>query len=73
MPYHSPTTKPRPEVRLIRKQQLLKKVQLSDPTVWRMEREGRFPKRLQIGANSVAWIEAEVDEWIANLAATRKF
>ena len=71
MPDH--TTKPRPEVRLIRKQQLLKKVQLSDPTVWRMEREGRFPKRLQIGANSVAWIEAEVDEWIANLAATRKF
>jgi len=30
-----------------------------------MENEGKFPKRRQLGANSVGWIESEVQEWIA--------
>ena len=44
---------------------------MSDATIWRLERDNKFPKRLQIGPNSVAWIEAEVDEWIENKAAQR--
>jgi prophage regulatory protein len=29
----------------------------------RKEKAGEFPKRVKLSANSVAWIEAEVDEW----------
>jgi prophage regulatory protein len=30
----------------------------------RLEKAGKFPKRVQIGQNSVAWLEHEVDAWI---------
>jgi prophage regulatory protein len=29
-----------------------------------MEREGRFPPRISIGPNRVAWLESEIDEWV---------
>jgi len=37
---------------------------LSQSTVWRYEHAGNFPRRVQIGPNSVGWPAAEVDEWI---------
>jgi prophage regulatory protein len=33
----------------------------------RLERENRFPTRVRTGANSVAWLEHELDEWIEAL------
>jgi prophage regulatory protein len=34
----------------------------------RLERDGLFPQRLQIGANRVAWRETEVMAWIESRA-----
>lgn len=39
---------------------------LSRVTVWRMEREDRFPRRRQISANSVGWLQSEVDAWVGS-------
>lgn len=50
--------------RIIRKPELLNIVGLSDPTIWRMEREGTFPKRLRLGGNSCGWLESEVTGWL---------
>ena len=36
----------------------------ADSTVWRWESVGNFPKRRQIGPNSVGWLATEVDAWI---------
>lgn len=58
--------------RIIRKPELLKKVGLSHPTIWRKEKEGKFPKRISLGANSSGWIESEVDDWIKDLANARE-
>jgi prophage regulatory protein len=30
----------------------------------RLYADGNFPRRVQLGARGVAWVEAEVDEWI---------
>ena len=30
----------------------------------RLEAKGQFPKRIRIGENRVAWLRAEVDNWI---------
>jgi prophage regulatory protein len=30
----------------------------------RLELRGEFPKRIQVGPNTVDWIEAELDAWI---------
>lgn len=40
-------------------------------TAWRWEAEGRFPKRVKVGPNTVAWIEREIDEWLAERASQR--
>lgn len=33
-------------------------------TLWRWEREGRFPKRRQVGPNRIGWLESEIAAWI---------
>ena len=58
--------------RIIRKPELFEKIGLSDATVWRMEKTGKFPKRIQLGGNSVGWLLSEIDQWISDRAAERE-
>jgi prophage regulatory protein len=37
----------------------------------RLEKAGKFPKRVKLGENSVAWVEAEIDAWQSAKAAAR--
>lgn len=37
---------------------------LSRVTIWRLEREGRFPARVQLSCNRVGWYGNEVQDWI---------
>lgn len=30
----------------------------------RLEKAGRFPKRIKLGANRVGWLESEIDDWL---------
>ena len=41
-----------------------KAVKLSRATIFRLERDGKFPARRQLGANSVAWVRQEIDDFI---------
>jgi prophage regulatory protein len=50
--------------RLIRRDELKRRVPYSLTHVWRLERKGQFPRRIVVGENRVAWDEAEVDAWI---------
>src|SRR5215469_16148856 len=50
--------------RLIRRDELKRRVPYSLTHVWRLERRGQFPKRIVIGENRVARDEAEVDALI---------
>lgn len=59
------------EMRIIRKPELMSKIGLSDATIYRMEKAGRFPKRMQLGGNSVGWVESEVLEWVESRKAQR--
>ena len=51
-------------MKVLRWQALYEKVQLARTTVWRLERDGLFPRRIQIGPNSVGWIESDVEDWM---------
>lgn len=53
-------------LRLLRFGEVRQRTGLSRSTIWRMERSGVFPKRIQISVNVVAWREDEVTAWIAN-------
>jgi predicted DNA-binding transcriptional regulator AlpA len=58
-------------MRLIGKSGLVAKgVTLDDTTLWRKEKAGEFPKHIIVG-NRRAWVESEIDDYIANLIAKR--
>jgi len=50
--------------KLIRIKQVAEQVGLSIPEIYRLIREGKFPKQIQLGVFAVAWVEAEVQDWI---------
>lgn len=37
---------------------------LSRCTLWRMEKEMRFPLRRKLSHNAVGWLRSEVEEWV---------
>jgi prophage regulatory protein len=57
--------------RIIRKSEMLARTGLSDATIWRLERQGTFPKRLRLGGNSCGWLESELDDWFRLKAEAR--
>ena len=59
------------QTRIIRKPELFSKIGLSDATIWRMEKTGRFPGRIKLGGNSVGWFNNEVEKWLSVKAAVR--
>ena len=60
-----------PNDRLLTIEEVGSRLRLSKPTIYKLIRQGQFPKQLRLCANKVAWIEREVDEWIAARAAAR--
>ena len=53
-----------PALVLLSKAQVLKKVPVTEPTLWAWVRAGKFPKPRDISPNKTVWVEAEVDAWI---------
>lgn len=46
---------------------------LSATEIYRRIARGAFPKQVQLGAKSVAWVEEEIEAWQqAQIAASRK-
>jgi prophage regulatory protein len=41
---------------------------LSRSTIWRLERQGCFPRHRRISRNAVAWLEAEIADWMQSKA-----
>lgn len=39
--------------------------------LWRLIRDGKFPKPIELSKSRSAWIESEIDDWIAAKAAER--
>jgi prophage regulatory protein len=57
-----------PPQRLLSKFEMLDRVALSYPQIWRLMRRNEFPRSVVVGSDrSVAWVESEIDDWIANL------
>ena len=60
------------ELRVLREKDRFRLTGLSRVQAWRLEKEGRFPKRIQLGTNSVGWIASELDAWISRKAQERQ-
>ncbi len=50
---------------IIRRKQVQAKTGLGRSTIYARMKAGTFPQAVSLGANSVGWVEAEIDAWIA--------
>ena len=53
--------------RLLRMRDVVQIVGVSDKTIYRLMKEGLFPRSVRIGPNSVAWRKSDIIAWIADL------
>ena len=51
--------------RLLRFPEVRARTGISRSTVWRRERAGDFPRHVRVSPNVVAWVESDIDAWIA--------
>jgi prophage regulatory protein len=45
---------------------------LSKCQLWRLEKTGKFPCRVPVSAARHAWVESEIDAWVAQRIAARQ-
>jgi prophage regulatory protein len=60
---HSMSNKQK-RLNMIRLPGVCARVSLSKPTIYRLMKNGKFPKNKKIGERATAWIEEEIDDWI---------
>lgn len=56
------------EMKAINIRQVAEKVSLGKSTIYRMVADGDFPKPFSLGANRTAWLEEDIDAWLATKA-----
>ena len=54
--------------RILRRREVEHRTSLSRTTLWRMMRRGEFPRHLQLSANRIGWLEADIENWIQGRA-----
>ncbi|KAB2847988.1 MAG: AlpA family phage regulatory protein [Hyphomicrobiaceae bacterium] len=57
--------------KLITVRELREIVPFTRQHILRLEKRGRFPRRIQLSTNRVAWLMSEVEAWIADRIAER--
>jgi prophage regulatory protein len=55
--------------RFLRLPQVLEVFPVSKSTLWKMIREGRFPRPVKLSARTSAWLQADIDALCDRLAA----
>lgn len=50
---------------LLRRNTVLERCGMSTSTLYRLMDQKRFPPPVRIGGRAVAWVESEINEWIA--------
>ncbi|ENX58156.1 MULTISPECIES: helix-turn-helix transcriptional regulator [Acinetobacter] len=60
------------EPRLIRRKEVQTKTGLGASSIYAMMKSGEFPQCLNLSERRVAWIESDINQWIANRIAEHK-
>ena len=56
-------------LRIMRLSEVKSVTGLSQTTIYRFEKEGRFPSRVSLGERSVGWFEDDVESFLSSLKA----
>lgn len=60
-------------MQVIKLNEVIKITCLSKTTIYNLISKGVFPKQINLGGNSVGWIEYEIINWIKQKMEERKF
>jgi prophage regulatory protein len=60
-----PDPEPKPE-RFLRRAEVLRRIGVTQPTLWTWIHRGIFPQSYLLSTNAVAWKESQVEAWIAS-------
>lgn len=58
--------------RLIRRKEVQSKTGLGASSIYAMMKQGKFPKAITLSERRVAWLESDVDQWIAERINSRE-
>jgi prophage regulatory protein len=58
-----------PPTRLLRLPEVMARVGLKRSAIYRRMSDGRFPKSRSLGPKCTVWIEAEIDDWVNQVAS----
>lgn len=58
--------------RLIRRKEVQHKTGLSASSIYAMMKTGTFPQCLNLSERRVAWVESDIDRWIAERVESHK-
>jgi prophage regulatory protein len=56
-----------PKIKILGEPEVHRLTSLSRTTRWRLEREGKFPRRLRLSGNRIGWRADEILAWIESL------
>lgn len=56
---------------VVREAERFRMTGLSRVQWWRLERDGKVPRRIHLGENSVGWLRSEIENWITDRIAAR--
>lgn len=58
--------------RLIRRKEVQDKTGLGASSIYAMMKQGNFPQCLNLSERRVAWVESDIDQWIAERVANHR-
>jgi prophage regulatory protein len=51
-------------IRVLSKREVLDRLGVTFPTIWKWMRAGKFPRARELGPGKSCWVESEINEWI---------
>lgn len=57
--------------RILRPKQLEAYLSLSKTTIWRMQKEEDFPKKVRLSQRAVGWLESDILLWLEKKSSTQ--
>lgn len=60
---------PSSDQQIVRAKEVVELTGLSRTTIWRLEKAGDFPSRVQLGIGAIGWLKADILQWISSRKA----
>ena len=65
------STTEQPPLRMLRLSQVIDRTALGKTSIYELQKQGRFPRSVNLTGHCARWIEAEVETWLTRQAQAR--